>query len=183
MSSTVPTLHISETNRNISGRTREDSNETDDEMTGQQNSKWRRIESPSGPLTSTLTTERKQSGSDAGSDDAPKQQNKSKSPLFSYPMLRFTEQTDRATGRKPRIHPKEAGHRIDDLPSLPQAETEVGKMTVAELVKSLGLQVAGDGRNVELWYVGSDEQEDGADSALGVKESPHGEQQESEKPE
>jgi hypothetical protein len=85
-------------------------------------------------------------------------------------VLSLCEQTDDTAGHKPRIHPKEAGHRIDDLPSQSQVQTESEKLSAAELVKSLGLQVNGVGRNAELWYVGSGEQQEVDDLPLSETE-------------
>jgi hypothetical protein len=83
----------------------------------------------------------------------------------------FGEQADNTAGRKPRIHPKEASHRIEDLPSLSRAPSESKKMSAAEIIKSLGLQATGAGRNVELWYVGSGEPQGDVDLSLNEKES------------
>jgi hypothetical protein len=83
----------------------------------------------------------------------------------------FGEQTDGTAGHKPRIHPKEASHRIEDLPSLLRVPSESEKMSAAELVESLGLQATGAGKNVELWYVGSGEPQDDVDLSLNEKKS------------
>jgi hypothetical protein len=88
----------------------------------------------------------------------------------SYSVLSFNEHSNQIAGHKPRIHPKEAGHRIDNLPSQSQAQTESEDMSAAELVKSLGLEVNGVGRSAELWYVGSGEQQELDDSFQSEKE-------------
>lgn len=63
-----------------------------------------------------------------------------------------------ATGHKPRIHPKEIGHSIEDLPSLSQKAAESDKLSAAEILKSLGLEVIGTGKSAEVWFVGASEQ-------------------------
>jgi hypothetical protein len=98
------------------------------------------------------------------------QQNKSKLSPPRYSVHSFGEQTNQIAGHKPRIHPKEASHRIDDLPSQSQAQTESEKMSAAELVKSLGLQVNGVGRNAELWYAGSGKEQQGDSFSLSETE-------------
>lgn len=63
-----------------------------------------------------------------------------------------------ATERKLRIHPKEAGHSIEDLPSLTQRAAESDKLSAAEIFESLGLEVSGAGKSAEVWFVGASEQ-------------------------
>ena len=62
-----------------------------------------------------------------------------------------------ATERKLRIHPKEADHSIEDLPS-PSQSAGSDKLSAAEILKSLGLEVNGPGKSAEVWYVGVSEQ-------------------------
>jgi hypothetical protein len=57
------------------------------------------------------------------------------------------------------------------LPSLSQALSESEKMSAVEIIKSLGLQATGAGRNVELWYVGVGEPQEDVDLSLNEKES------------
>ncbi|KAM0710800.1 hypothetical protein Q7P35_001538 [Cladosporium inversicolor] len=59
---------------------------------------------------------------------------------------------------KTRIHPKEAGHSIEDLPSLSPRAGEIDKLSAAEILKSLGLEVNGAGKSAEVWFVGVSEQ-------------------------
>jgi hypothetical protein len=62
-----------------------------------------------------------------------------------------------AAERKLRIHPKEAGHSIEDLPLLSH-NAGSDKLSAAEILKSLGLEVNGGGEGAEVWYVGVSEQ-------------------------
>jgi hypothetical protein len=67
-----------------------------------------------------------------------------------------------ATEHKLRFRPKEAAHSIEDLPSLSEKAIESDKVSAAEILKSLGLEVSGVGKSAELWFVGAREQiEDG----------------------
>jgi hypothetical protein len=43
-------------------------------------------------------------------------------------------------------------------------------MSAAEIIKSLGLQATGAGRNVELWYVGSGEPQEDVNLSPNEKE-------------
>lgn len=64
-----------------------------------------------------------------------------------------------ATEHKLRIHPEEAAHSIEDLPSLSEEKAiESDKVSAAEILKSLGLEVSGAGKSAELWFVGVSEQ-------------------------
>ena len=76
-----------------------------------------------------------------------------------------------ATERKPRIHPKEAGHSIEDLPSLSQQATQSDNLNAAEILKSLGLQVSGTGESAGVWFVGTSEQteDEGSDFNMAVE--------------
>ena len=61
------------------------------------------------------------------------------------------------TEYKHRIHPKEAGHSIEDLPSLSLITIESDRMGATEILKSLGLEVSGAGKGAEMWFVGAGE--------------------------
>lgn len=64
-----------------------------------------------------------------------------------------------ATEHKLRIHSKEAAQSIEDLPSLSEEKAiESDKVSAAEILKSLGLEVSGVGKSAELWFVGISEQ-------------------------
>ena len=62
------------------------------------------------------------------------------------------------TEYKQRIHPKEAGHSIEDLPSMSQRVSESDKLSAAEILKILGLELSGTGKSVEVWFIGANEQ-------------------------
>lgn len=71
-----------------------------------------------------------------------------------------------ATEYKNRVHPKEAGHSIEDLPSMSQRVSESDKLSAAEILKSLGLEVNGAGKSAEVWFIGANEQT--GDEEMGV---------------
>ena len=83
-----------------------------------------------------------------------------------------------ATERKLRIHPKEAGHSIEDLPSLSQKAAQSDKLSAAEILKSFGLEVSGAGKGAEVWFVGASEETENkeaqVDMAVGATETPSG---------
>lgn len=58
------------------------------------------------------------------------------------------------TERKLRIHPKEAGHSIEDLPSLSLASSGSGELSAEEITKMLGIETRGAGKGAEVWFVG-----------------------------
>lgn len=59
------------------------------------------------------------------------------------------------SGRKTRIHPSEANHRIGDLPTLTCENNN--QNSAAEQTASLGLTVSGKGKSTEVWYAGSED--------------------------
>lgn len=64
------------------------------------------------------------------------------------------------------------------MPSLSQKATGIDKLSAAEILKSLGLEVSGAGKNAEVWFVGVGEQtEDEKEEAgfpMEVTETPPG---------
>lgn len=44
------------------------------------------------------------------------------------------------------------------MPSLSQKAAEGDKLSAAEILKSLGLEVSGTGKSAEVWFVGASEQ-------------------------
>lgn len=67
-----------------------------------------------------------------------------------------------------RIHPKEAGHSIEGLPSLSHRAAESDELSAAEILKSLGLEVNGAGKSAEVWFVGVSEQTEDEETEVDV---------------
>lgn len=65
------------------------------------------------------------------------------------------------TERKLRIHPKEAGHSIEDLPSLSLEISQGGDLSAEEITKMLGIETRCDGNGAEVWFVGVREKKEG----------------------
>jgi hypothetical protein len=56
------------------------------------------------------------------------------------------------------------------LPSLSRKATEGDKLSAAEILKSLGLEVGGAGKSAEVWYIGASEHtEDEMEADMSVE--------------
>lgn len=66
----------------------------------------------------------------------------------------MSDKTDKSAERKLRIHPKEAGHSIEPLPSLSLASSQGGELSAEEITKRLGIEIRGVGKGAEVWFVG-----------------------------